>query len=208
MGKSKTDGMVIIQDSREKKPWDFSLYPQIKEVKCEKIDCGDYTTAKLLNKVVIERKATITEIANNLGKSTARERFYREFDRMKDLDKAYIVCEFPESDVYDYPKSSEVFASLKSIEKIISEQKQILKYKPSYVKNGKTLRRQTLINNLQKKADRMEKTVKSIRMNGKRLRSLIHQIEDDYPNIEVVFCKDREEAEKFTCDILHYWENQ
>lgn len=96
--------MKIIRDTRERHGWDFYLHDV--ELISEKLDCGDYTTELLKDFVVIERKATATEIANNLGKKVAKARFYREFDRMKDFHKAYIVCEFPESDVYEFPRNS------------------------------------------------------------------------------------------------------
>lgn len=96
--------MKIIRDTRERHGWDFYFHNV--ELISEKLDCGDYTTELLKDFVVIERKATATEIANNLGKKVAKARFYREFDRMKDLHKAYIVCEFPESDVYEFPRNS------------------------------------------------------------------------------------------------------
>lgn len=96
--------MKIIRDTREKNGWDFPFHDV--EIISEKLDCGDYTTELLKDFVVIERKATATEIANNLGKKVAKARFYREFDRMQDLHKAYIVCEFPESDVYTFPRNS------------------------------------------------------------------------------------------------------
>lgn len=96
--------MKIIRDTREKNGWEFPFYDI--EIDSQKLECGDYTTELLSDFVVIERKATATEIANNLGKKVAKARFYREFDKMKDLHKAYIVCEFPESAVYEFPRNS------------------------------------------------------------------------------------------------------
>lgn len=97
--------MKIIRDTREKNGWDFSFYDNI-ELDSQKLDSGDYTTELLEGMVVIERKATVTELANNLGKRTAKDRFYREFERMKPLSRAYVVCEFPESSVYEFPNNS------------------------------------------------------------------------------------------------------
>lgn len=97
--------MNVIRDTREKNGWDFIFYDDI-EIISHKLDCGDYTTPTLKDYIVVERKASVTEIANNLGKKIAKDRFYREFDRMSSLKKAYIVCEFPESSVYDFPKNS------------------------------------------------------------------------------------------------------
>jgi hypothetical protein len=153
--------MQIIRDTREKNGWEFPFYEDV-EIQSRKLDCGDYTTELLENFVVIERKATATEIANNLGKQTAKARFYREFDRMQDLRRAYIVCEFPESSVYEFPRNSGM----------------------------------------------SEAKLAKVRMNGNYLRKLIGQIEQDYNNIEVVFCNDKEEAERFTYDTLKHWESE
>lgn len=151
--------MKIIRDTRERNGWEFPFQDNV-EIVSRKLDCGDYTTDILENFVVIERKATATELANNLGKREAKARFYREFDRMKDLQKAYIVCEFPESNVYEFPRNSGM----------------------------------------------SQAQLSRVRMNGNYLRRLIAQIENDYSNIEVVFCSDRDEAENFTYDKLQLWE--
>ncbi len=153
--------MKIIRDTRERNGWEFPFHNDV-ELLSNKLDCGDYTTELLEGFVVIERKATATEIANNLGKKTAKARFYREFDRMKNLRKAYIVCEFAESDVYAFPKNSGM----------------------SHAQMSK------------------------VRMNGNYLRKLIGQIEEDYSNIEVVFCSNRENAENFTYETLKFWEEE
>lgn len=153
--------MKIIRDTREKNGWTFPFYEDI-QIESIKIDSGDYTTELLKDKVVIERKATATELANNLGKKTAKARFYREFDRMEKLEKAYIVCEFSESDVYTFPQNSGMSKAQMS----------------------------------------------KVRMNGKYLKKLIDKIEEDYSNIEVVFCSNRQNAEAFTYDTLKFWESK
>jgi hypothetical protein len=152
--------MKIIRDTRERNGWDFPFTDV--EISQRKLDSGDYTTEILEDFVVIERKATATELANNLGKRTAKARFYREFDRMVNLRKAYIVCEFPESNIYEFPKNSGM--SLAQMAKV--------------------------------------------KLNGKYLAKLVSQISLDYPNIEVVFCQDRDSAENFTYDTLKSWEEE
>lgn len=152
--------MRIIRDTRERRGWDFA-FNNI-EIVSRKLDCGDYTTDILENFVVIERKATSTELANNLGKRTAKARFYREFDRMKDLQKAYIVCEFPESHIYSFPK----YSGMSPIQ------------------------------------------LSKVKINGNYLAKLTSQIPIDYPNIEIIFCENRDEAENFTYDILKTWEEK
>lgn len=152
--------MNIIRDTRERNGWEFPFYET--ELTSRKLDAGDYTTDMLEDFIVIERKATTTEIANNLGKKTAKARFYREFDRMQDLRKSYIVCEFPESSVYEYPHNC-----------------------------GFT-----------------KAQLSSIRINGKYLRRLLSEIEENYDNIEVVFCENRDAAEEFTYNTLQKWESK
>jgi len=148
--------MKIIKDTREKQGWDFVFYDDVTDVISRKIDCGDYTTDFLEGKIVIERKATPEEVANNLGKILNRKRFERELIRMEPLKKAYIVCEFPECDLYSYP-------------------------------------------------DRTKKILKNARANGKYLMKVFGSFQETYPNIEIVFCNSKDEAEKFTYDILKFW---
>jgi len=57
----------------------------------------------------------------------------------------------------------------------------------------------TKLNGLQKK---------KMRVTGRALYKMICEIEEQYPNIEIMYCNSREEAEKFTYDILSFWEKQ
>ena len=70
------------------------------------IKYGEYTTEKLKDIAIIERKATPSEIAGNLGKKLHRERFYRELTQFRKYEHAYIVCEFSEIDIYEYPNEN------------------------------------------------------------------------------------------------------
>jgi len=99
----------IIVDTREKKPWNFSSYDI--EIVSQKLDEGDYTTQAIYDlekesgqKILrIERKKSVSEIAGNLGKSTNRERFYREMERLEDYEFKYIIMEFPTQELARYP---------------------------------------------------------------------------------------------------------
>jgi hypothetical protein len=93
--------VIILKDTREKKGWDFSFYDV--ETSVGTIKYGDYTTEKLKDIAIIERKASPAELAGNLGKKLNKERFYRELEQLKQFKHAYIVCEFPEVDIYEYP---------------------------------------------------------------------------------------------------------
>lgn len=92
--------MVIIVDSREQK-WkhikDFLDKKGIK-YKVEKLDVGDYTfklpnypELNMDNKFIIERKASLDELAGNFTKG--RDRFAREFERLKDEQKIHLLLE-------------------------------------------------------------------------------------------------------------------
>ena len=94
--------MVIIQDTQEKIPFDFSFYGV--EVKVQKIPTGDYTIEGFDTVVVIERKASVDEIAGNFTKK--KDAWWREMKRLSSFEYKYIICEFPFQDVIDYPKTS------------------------------------------------------------------------------------------------------
>jgi len=152
--------MKIIRDTREKHGWQFPFNEA--EIVSRKLNAGDYTTELLEDFIVIERKASVSEIANNLGKKTAKARFHREFERMETLHKAYIICEFPESSIYEYPHNC-----------------------------GFT-----------------QAQLSAIRINGKYLRRLLSEIENQYINVEVIFCNNRDEAENVAYDLLQLWESK
>lgn len=94
--------MQIIRDTREQKPWEFFGHETVNK----KIPCGDYTTSLLLGKCSIERKASTSELHVNLCSEKESARFYRELELLKKLDAAIILCEFPESYIYQFPHNS------------------------------------------------------------------------------------------------------
>jgi hypothetical protein len=95
--------ITIIQDTREKVgTWDFTFYGVNQTV--QGLKTGDYSVLGYEDVFAIERKKTSGEIATNLG--TKREPFLREMERMSKLDYRYIICEFPESYLDEFPKNS------------------------------------------------------------------------------------------------------
>lgn len=94
--------MIIIQDTQEKNPFDFSFYDV--EVKVQKIKTGDYTVEGFEDVILIERKASADEIAGNFSKK--KEAWWREMKRISEVEYKYIVCEFPLEHVLEYPKYS------------------------------------------------------------------------------------------------------
>ncbi len=89
--------MIILTDTREKTPWDFSFFKA--KQKFTYVKAGDYTIAGLENIIMIERKKTVFELINNLVRQG--DRFAREFQRCK-AERKIIICEFPREHIYNF----------------------------------------------------------------------------------------------------------
>lgn len=96
--------MIIIQDTKEKEGLDFEFYEDVEIVRAG-LPEGDYVL-KGNDKVVIERKASTGELYLNLSNTKEKARFYRELERLQKYETPIILCEFPESRLYDFPKLS------------------------------------------------------------------------------------------------------
>jgi len=90
----------IIVDTREQKPWAFASCNTIKK----KLDTGDYSIEGLENVLCIERKNSVSEIANNI----CEDRFKDEIKRMSNYFYKFILLEFNLQDVLNYPRGSSV----------------------------------------------------------------------------------------------------
>lgn len=90
----------IVVDTREQKPWTFAACNTVKK----KLDTGDYSIEGLETILCIERKNSVSEIANNISES----RFKDELDRMSSYLYKFILLEFNLQDVLNYPKGSAV----------------------------------------------------------------------------------------------------
>lgn len=101
----KNKPFTIIKDSREKNGYIFEPMKNRSHV-CNgmvvrKLDTGDYSVEGLENKICIERKASITELANNIG--VDGKRFNKEIERMKDFCHRFLILEFSLSDLMSFP---------------------------------------------------------------------------------------------------------
>lgn len=67
---------------------------------------GDYSIEGLEQYVCMERKASPSEIAINLGKE--RDRFIRELVRMQDYKHKYIICEFTFDELLGFPDNAPI----------------------------------------------------------------------------------------------------
>lgn len=97
--------MIVIQDTREKYPWDFSFYNDI-TVERTKLDTGDYSIKGYETEICLERKRSVAEIAINLGKKA--KQFEEEFARMATFRYAFVICEFNIEDIERFPVGSDI----------------------------------------------------------------------------------------------------
>lgn len=103
---------TVIQDTREKLPWEFSMYEECKGTFRYGLREGDYTTGPLLRlekatgrKILrVERKMTTSEIGLNLTKE--KQRFLSELDRLVEYEYKYLILEFSINDLMVFPEKT------------------------------------------------------------------------------------------------------
>lgn len=103
---------IIIKDTREQLGWEFKPYGNCKGMEIDTLKTGDYTIKGYEDVVIIERKRSVEEIANNLGKKF--EQFEAEMERMSTIPNAYILCEFNLQTLLDFPAGAKVPKALAS----------------------------------------------------------------------------------------------
>ena len=96
----------VIKDTREKNGWFFSPNPREKCLGMEvaTLKTGDYTLEGYEDVFCIERKASVSEIALNLGKKKGP--FEREMERMREFDHSFMLFEFNMNDLLIFPEGS------------------------------------------------------------------------------------------------------
>ena len=103
MAKKNIPSYTVIQDTREQKGWYFKEYDKCAGMESGTLKTGDYTLKGFEDMVCIERKFSIEEIANNLGRK--KKAFDAEMKRIQEFPFRYIVCEFSMTDLINYPNS-------------------------------------------------------------------------------------------------------
>ncbi len=101
---TKTPPFEIIIDTREKNPWCFEYGEYVIGTINEKLDTGDYTVKGLENKLCIERKQSVSELAQNF----TQDRFKNELTRMEKIEHKFLLLEFSMNDIIDYPVNSDI----------------------------------------------------------------------------------------------------
>jgi len=116
MAKASKPKYTIIQDTREQQGLFFGPYDQCEGMITEKLDTGDYTIEGLEDKICIERKASVEEIAINLGQK--KHAFMAEVKRMEPFEHKFLVCEFTLDDVLKFPEGTRIPEAKKKTLKI------------------------------------------------------------------------------------------
>lgn len=101
----------VIKDTREQQGYFFGVYESCLGTIDEKLDTGDYTIKGLEDKICIERKASVEELAINLGQK--KHAFLNEIERMKGHEHKFLILEFSLDEMLDFPNKSRIPQSQK-----------------------------------------------------------------------------------------------
>lgn len=96
----KHDDFTIIVDTREQLPWEFGFHTTSKK----KLDTGDYSMEGFESIFTIERKRSVSEIANNITES----RFKDVLHRMGQIPHSFMLMEFTIDEIYTFPVGSDI----------------------------------------------------------------------------------------------------
>ena len=97
---------TVIKDTREQEGYFFKEYDKCAGMVERKLDTGDYSIEGMEDKICIERKGCVEELAQNLGKK--KHAFINEIERMKSFPHKFIVLEFSLEDLVDFPENSRI----------------------------------------------------------------------------------------------------
>lgn len=95
---------LVLRDQQEKdvvKMWDFPASDFCAGTREVHLATGDYTIEGFEKYVVIERKGTVDDFVNSMGK----KRFKAELVRMSQFRHAFVVLEFPIEELERWPAS-------------------------------------------------------------------------------------------------------
>ena len=101
-----TPSYTVIKDTREQEGYFFKPYSSCQGMVEQKLDTGDYTILGLEDKLCIERKGCVEELAMNLG--SKRNTFFAEIQRMESFPHKYLILEFTLDDLLKFPDESRI----------------------------------------------------------------------------------------------------
>jgi len=94
---------MIIVDTREQRPWNFGFYGF--QTTIAKLHFGDYSVVGKTDQIIIERKASTSELSNNLCTKDGFRRFEAEMEKAGSCRKV-LICEFPREYLDIFPDKS------------------------------------------------------------------------------------------------------
>ncbi len=113
---NKAPDFMVIKDTREQDGYYFGKYNTCAGMVERKLDTGDYSIEGLEEKICVERKGCVEELAQNLGQK--KHAFLNEIERMKSFPHKFIVLEFSLEDLIKFPENSRIPESQKASVKI------------------------------------------------------------------------------------------
>jgi ERCC4-type nuclease len=106
MGYKTAPPFTVIKDTREQDGYFFSEYSPCAGMIDQKLDTGDYSIKGLEDKICIERKGCVEELAINLGQK--KYTFLDEIDRMASFPHKFIILEFSLEDLIKFPEETRI----------------------------------------------------------------------------------------------------
>ena len=100
------DKFTVIKDTREQEGYFFSAFNTCAGMIERKLDTGDYSIEGLEDKICIERKGCVEELAVNLGQK--KYAFLDEIERMKPFPHKFLILEFNVDDVAKFPEETRI----------------------------------------------------------------------------------------------------
>lgn len=97
---------TVIKDTREQDGYYFGPHSVCKGMIEKKLDTGDYTIDGLEDKLCIERKGCVEELAQNLG--SKKYAFLDEIERMNTFPHKFLILEFSLSDLLKFPDHTRI----------------------------------------------------------------------------------------------------
>jgi ERCC4-type nuclease len=97
---------IVVKDTREQDGYFFSAFNACAGMIEEKLDTGDYSIKGMEDKICIERKGCVEELAVNLGQK--KHAFLAEIDRMESFPHKFIVLEFSLEDLIKFPEETRI----------------------------------------------------------------------------------------------------
>jgi ERCC4-type nuclease len=116
MAYKQAPNFTVIKDTREQDGYFFSAFNTCAGMIEHKLDTGDYTIQGLEDKVCIERKGCVEELAVNLGQK--KYAFLDEIERMASFPHKFIILEFSLEDLIKFPEETRIPIKNKSSVKI------------------------------------------------------------------------------------------